>query len=227
MNLTHARAALYGFVLLLIVACIWGAHMSGQHEQAANDAEQAATIELRTRAEATAQAQAALVPVKRANDSLHAANASLATRNANLTRLAAERETSANLVRSRLVVKHDTATLSVGADSVVRIAIPHDLALQLVAERMVTDSAFAAMEHKQQSDALLIAGLSTENDGLRTQIGLDSVVVLRYRAEVAAADSVIAAANRAARPSLLSRVGSVLKAASGGFIVGVLAMVIK
>ena len=195
----HAEAALSGLVILIIVAAIWGANVSGKHTQAAIDAEAVTHAATVARAEATAEAIRAVNVVKAQNDSLHARNDSLATRNEALTHASNTKLTSARLVNARLSVKDDTA--SVTTDSgIVRVPVPHVLAAQLAAERMATDSAFSAMEHKIQSDDDRIAGLVNENDGLHTQIQLDSVVQNRYRAEVAAAIAETDAANKQARP---------------------------
>ena len=211
----HAEAALYGLVLLIIVASIWGANVSGKHTQAAIDAEAVTHAATQARAEATAQAIRAVAVVKAENASLHARNDSLRIRNDSLTGAANTRLTAARLVNLRLSVKADTAIV-VTDTGIVRIEIPHILAAQMAAERMSTDLAFSAMEHKIQSDEELIAGLGHENDGLHAQLAVDSVVQVRYRAELAAAEAETDAANKQARPRF----------SSGSAIVGALVVVI-
>lgn len=206
---THSTAALVGVVVLVILAALWGAEMHGRHTQSRVDQMTIAQLQRQSAESATVYALRAIVPVQHRNDSLEASNRSLAVRADSLTRIANERLTSADLVRSRLTVKSDTATLAVDADSVVRIGIPHALALQLAAERLATDSAFAAMQHKQSADSVLIDGLMSERNGLRTQIGLDSIVQVRLRQEIATADKQADAAGKANHPRF-------------GFVAGVL-----
>jgi len=182
-----------------VVACIallvlGGFALIRLGEQRATTKMQATTEIAQRRADsAMATTQAALVPVRHENDSLRAVSASLRTRAESLSRAANERRTAANIVQSRLVLHGDTARVSTDT-GVIAIPIPEALTRQLAADRLVTDSLISAMDRRHEADSAWAHSVTDENNGLRTQIGLDSIVVYQYRKQLAAAEARAAAA---------------------------------
>ena len=106
---THLHAALYGAVVLIIIACIWGANMAGKHTQAAIDA--VARYET-VRDSATAR----YTVLTHERDSLAEANDDKAQviqqmhdRNVTLAQAATLKKSAAVTIRDRLTLHGDTA----------------------------------------------------------------------------------------------------------------------
>ena len=206
----HLEAAAIGVGLIAIVGAVALAYRTGRHAQATDDG--VATSEtLRTeRALATIQALQAVAPVRAENARLHAANDSLRVRGDTLERIAAERKTSANLVRSRLVLHADSDSVTLVTDKgPVKLPLSPLVAQAFAAERMAVDSEVSAMERRHDNDSSQIAGARNEIAGLNTQIALDSVVQNRYRAELSAAQQEIDVLKNANRPRLTFTQGAV------------------
>jgi hypothetical protein len=98
------------------------------------------------------------------------------------------------------VLHGDTARVSTDT-GVIAIPIPEALTRQLAADRLVTDSLISAMDRRHEADSAWAHSVTDENNGLRTQIGLDSIVVYQYRKQLAAADARIAADEAAPKHS--------------------------
>jgi len=196
-----------GIVLLVLAMYLFYAH--GKRVQAGIDAGKAYSADSTTRAKATMDAVRATAPVKAEIAKLHAVVDSLETKAIPLVRAEAERKTAASLIRSRLTLHINTATLHTDTGDVA-YRLPIAITEQFAAERATMDSAFNAMEHREANDSSTIHYLTGERDGQTVEIQLDSVVVLRLRSEIALRDSTIATLRKQSAPRFTFTEGAVL-----------------
>lgn len=197
--LANRTLAMWLLAAIAVVCVLYLTVSYGEQRAHEQDAIALAHAKRQAADSATVEALRAVTPVKRANDSLQLVNASLSTKADSLNRLANERRTAANIVRSRMVIRQDTLTLATDSGP-VKYEIPLPVAKQLADEHMAVDSAFNAMERRHDAGSALVHGLIQENMGLRVQIQLDSTLQVRYRAEVAAAEAEADAAAKASKP---------------------------
>ena len=206
----HLEAAVIGIGIVSIVAAVALAYRTGRHAQATDDAVSASESTRTAAALATSQALRAVAPVRAENARLKIANASLKLRGDTLERIVAERKTSANLVRSRLVLHADSDSVTLVTDSgPVKLPLSPLVAQAFAAERMAVDSEVSAMERRHDNDTAQIAGARNEIAGLTTEIALDSVVQNRYRAELSAAQQEIDVLKKANQPRFTFTQGAV------------------
>ena len=206
----HMEAAVIGVGIVSIVAAVAFAYRTGRHAQATDDAVAASETTRTAAALATAEALRAATRVRDENARLHAANDSLKLRGDTLERIAAERKTSASLVRARLVLHADSDSVTLVTEKgPVKLPLSPLVAQAFATERMAVDSEVSAMERRHDNDSSQIAGARNEIAGLTTEIALDSVVQNRYRAELSAAQTEIDVLKKANRPRFTFGQGAV------------------
>ena len=216
----HPRVIIAVMCLALIALVEVAVYRAGGNAVATRMHTERVMAQLKTDS-ALAEAKAALVRVQDQNEVLHAVSVSLRVKADSLSRTVAEAHTSANLVNSRLVIRGDTARVSTDS-GVVEIPISEVLTRQLAQMQFVNDSLVHAMDRRHEADSSLVSGLTQENSGLRTQIGIDSVIKLQYRKQLAAVEQRAEAAEAKPKHSAaVAFLGGVVTTLIGGIVVAV------
>lgn len=197
--LSHRTAVFAVLAVLVALLAFWAVYAAGTRRGEADEHVRALDASRAAIAASVADAKRARDSVARENDRLHQTNVALHARNDSLDARVEQSHAAAAVVRSKLVIVHDTATVATDAGP-VRVQIPAILAAQIASERASMDSAYRELEAHRDSVVVENRGLLKENAGLRVEIALDSVETKRLRTLNDSSDAEIAVLKREHAP---------------------------